>query len=211
MQRLDWIDWVKSKDMFEKDQLIENILQLELEMFLNVRSRYPVSCQENPDAFHFHRGAQFSVWSEETLKSYLDDLIKAKKQGHNLMTLKYARMENLIPDLNTNPIIEEIVHMEVDAQRDMLLRYPDILGQGRPLEDDNTGETSFKTYLRGELETYSDRTLELHHKDIQEARDRGENWVQLLYTNLFRNLGYKSLDEVEDVMCRNKKEMDSTA
>ncbi len=185
--------------MSEKDQLIENILQLELEMFLNVRSRYPVSCQENPDAFRFHRGAQFSVWSEEALQSYLDDLIKAKDQDHNLMTLKYARMENLIPVLKTNPIIDKIVHMEVEAQREMLLRYPDALGQGRPLEDDSTGATSFKTYLRGELETYSDRTLELLHRDIQEARDRGENWVQQLYTNLFRKLGYNSLDEVEEL------------
>jgi hypothetical protein len=185
--------------MSEKDQLIENILQLELEMFLNVRSRYPVSCQENPDAFRFHRGAQFSVWSEETLQSYLDDLIKAKGQDQNLMTLKYARMENLIPVLKTNPLIDKIVHMEVEAQRDMLLRYPDTLGQGRPLEDDSTGATSFKTYLRGELETYSDRTLELLHRDIQEASDRGENWVQQLYTNLFRKLGYKSLDEVEEL------------
>jgi hypothetical protein len=185
--------------MSEKDKFIENILQIELEMFLNVRSRYPVSCQENPDAFRFHRGAQFSVWSEETLRSYLDDLIKANEQDHNLMTLKYARMENLIPALKTNPIIDEIVHMEVDAQREMLLRYPHVLGQGRPLEDDSTGMTSFKAYLRGELETYSDRTLELLHRDIQEARDRGENWVQQLYTNLFRKLGYNSLDEVEEL------------
>jgi hypothetical protein len=153
--------------MSEKENLIEKILQLELEMFLKVRSRYPVRCQENPDAFRFHRGAQFSVWSEETLRSYLDDLTKAKEQDHNLMTLKYARMENLIPDLKTNPVIDEIVQMEVGAQREMLSHYPNILSQGRPLEDDSSGVTSFKTYLRGELETYSDRTLELLRRDIQ--------------------------------------------
>ncbi len=187
--------------MSEKDNLIENILELELNMFLNVHSRHPASCQENPDAFRFHRKAQFSVWSAETLQSYLDDLFKAKEQGHNLMTLKYARMENLIPPLNVNPIIDVIVQMELEAQQEMLSRYPNILGQGRPLEDDSPGATSFKTYLRGELETYSDRTLELLYRDIQQIKDRGENWAQQLYTNLVRNLGYHSIDELEDTLC----------
>lgn len=188
--------------MSEKENLIEDIIELELNMFLNVRSRYPVSCQENPGAFRFHRGAQFSVWSKETLQSYLDDLLKAKRQGHNLMTLKYARMENLIPPLNINPIIDKIVQMELEAQREMLSRYPNILGHGRPLEDDSLGAASFKTYLRGELETYSDRTLELLYRDIQQIKDRGENWSQQMYTNLVRDLGYYSLDELEEALLK---------
>jgi hypothetical protein len=184
--------------MSEKEHLIEKILELELNMFLNVPSRYPASCQENPDAFRLYRRVQFSVWSEDTLQSYLDDLSQAKGKGDNLMTLKYARMENLIPPLNENPIIDRIVQMELEAQREMLSRYPNILGQGRPLEDDSPGVTSFKTYLRGELETYSDRTLERLCRDIQQARDKGENRAQQQYTHLVRNLGYDSIDEVED-------------
>ena len=188
--------------MSEKDHLIENILEMELNMFLDVPSRYPTSCQENPNVFRLHRGAQFSVWSKETLQSYLDDLLKAKEQGNNLMTLKYARMENLIPPLNVNPIIDMIVQMELESQREMLSRYPNILGQGRPLEDDSPGVTSFKTYLRGELETYSDRTLELLYRDIQQIKDRGQNLAQQLYTNLVRKLGYHSLDEAEETLCK---------
>lgn len=187
--------------MSMKDNLIENILELELNMFVNVPSRYPASCQENPDAFRLHRGAQFSVWSEKTLQSYLDDLFKAEEQGHNLMTLKYARMENLIPPLNVNPVIDEIVEMQLEAQREMFSRYPNILGQGRPLEDDSPGATSLKTYLRGELETYSDRTIELLRRDTREVKERGENWAQQLYTNLVRNLGYHSIDELEERLC----------
>ena len=188
--------------MSEKDNLIESILELELNMFLNVPSRYPASCQENPNAFRLHRGAQFSVWSKETLQSYLDDLLKAKEKGHNLMTLKYARMENLIPPLNVNPIIDMIVQMELEAQQEMLSRYPNILGQGRPLEDDSPGATSFKTYLRGELETYSDRTLELLYRDMQQIKDRGQNSAQQLYADFVRKLGYHSIDELEDALCK---------
>jgi len=186
--------------MSEKEKLIEEILELELNMFLNVRSRYPASCQENPDGFRFHRRTQFSVWSEETLQSYLDDLLRANEQGHNLMTLKYARMENLIPPLNANPLIDVIVQMQLEAQREMFSRYPNTLGQGRPLENDSPGVTSFKTYLRGELETYSDRTLNLLHRDIVQVKDRYENWAQQLYTNLARNLGYSSLNELEEAL-----------
>lgn len=186
--------------MPEKDKLIEDILEIELDMFMNVRSRSPASCQENPDAFCFHRRTQFSVWSEETLQSYLDDLFKAKEQGHNLMTLKYARMENLIPPLTLNPIIDLIVEIQLEEQREMFSCYPNILGRGRPLEDDKSGVTSFKTYLRGELETYSDRTLRLLHRDIQQMKERGENWAQQLYTNLAKNLGYNSLVELEEAL-----------
>ena len=184
--------------MSDKRSVIESILDLELNMFLNVRSEYPVNCQQNPEGFRLHRGAQFSVWSEETLRSYHDDLLRAEQQGRNLMTLKYARMENLIPPLTVNPIIDEIVQMELEAQREMLIRYPGIVSRSRPLGDDSPGATSFKTYLRGELETYSDRTLELLHRDIQQIKDRGENWAKQLYTNLVRELGYDSLDEVEE-------------
>jgi len=184
--------------MSDKWNLIERILALELNMFINVRSEVPVSCQENPDAFRLHRRAQFSVWSEETLRSYHDDLRDAERHGRNLMTLKYARMENLIRPLSVNPIIDAIVQMALEAQRGMLLRYPNILSGGRPLEGDSPGPTSFSTYLRGELETYSDRTLELLHRDIRQIGERGENWALQTYTHLFRELGYVSLDEVEE-------------
>jgi hypothetical protein len=192
--------------MSEKERLIEDILELELNMFINVRSRYPASCQENPDGFRFHRRTQFSVWSEETLQSYLDDLLEAKEQGHNVMTLKYARMENLIPPLSVNPMIDLIVEMQLEAQRKMFSCYPNLLKQGRPLEDDSLGPISFKTYLRGELETYSDRTLGLLYRDMQQIKDRGENWAELLYTNLARNLGYNSLSELEEALRKKNAE-----
>jgi hypothetical protein len=183
-----------------KDPLIAKILELELDMFLNVPARYPASCQENPDAFRMFRRVQFAVWSEETLASYLDDLSRAKEQGQNLMTLKYARMENLIPPLKDNPMIDRIVQMQLEAQREMFSRYPHILGRGRPLEEDGARVTSFKTYLRGELETYSDRTLDLLSRDILQVKDQGQNWAEQSYAVLVRNLGYQSIDEAEDML-----------
>lgn len=184
--------------MSNKDKLIGTVLELEWNMFSDVRARYPVRCQENPEAFRLHRGAQFSVWSEEALQSYLDDLLKAQQKGQNLMTLKYARMENLIPPLSINPLIDKIVELEREAQKEIFSRYPNFLSRGRPIEEDSPGITSFKTYLRGELETYSDRTLELLHRDIQQMKSRGKNWAEQVYTNLVKSIGYDSLADLEE-------------
>ena len=58
--------------------VIEKIIELELEMFLTVPTDGRYSCQEDPEGFRLHRRAQFSIWSEDTLQSYLDDLDRAK-------------------------------------------------------------------------------------------------------------------------------------
>jgi len=67
------------------------------------------------------------------------------------MTLKYARMENLIPPLSVNPLIDKIVDMELKAHKEMLSRYPNICGRGRPLEETARGKPHLKRTSR-ELE-----------------------------------------------------------
>jgi hypothetical protein len=44
----------------EKENKIENILDLELEMFLTVPSDWESACLHNPEGFKFHRRLQFS-------------------------------------------------------------------------------------------------------------------------------------------------------
>jgi len=76
---------------------IEKIIKLETEMFLKVPTGKEPPCRERIDSFIIHRKSQFSVWSEKTCLSYVHDLIEAKSRKENLMTVKYARMDNLIP------------------------------------------------------------------------------------------------------------------
>jgi hypothetical protein len=167
--------------MGEKEKLIQQILERELEMFLSVAAREPVSCQQDPEGFRATRAAQFSVWSEQTLASYRDDLEKAAAQDRNLMTLKYARMDNLIPKLHDDVLvenlIEQIVAIQVLWQREMATKYPHLMKRGRPLEDGEEGiqTTSFVNYLRGELETYSEDTLVHLYKDVTESHRQDRN------------------------------------
>jgi hypothetical protein len=189
--------------MSDKQALIEEILNCELAMFVSVPARYPAPCQSDPDGFRTTRSAQFSVWSEEALASYLDDLRTAAEQGRNLMTIKYARMENLVPELHDDPLVENVIEQVVAAQlqwqRELAARYPNLIGRGRPLEDgeDAAGATSFVTYLRGELETYSANTLACLFRDVSEAMARGENLTEGVYREMVRNLGYRSIEDAE--------------
>jgi hypothetical protein len=186
--------------MENKNKLIEQILDLELEMFLTVSSRQRAACQEQPESFRLHRGAQFSVWSEMTLNSYLDDLKRAKLEGTNLMTIKYARMENLIPKQNKSPLIDKIVTIHYEWQQEMIKKYPNLMAGARPLSsvDDGTYQTSFETYLRGELETYSENTLSLLYDDMIQKQENGINMSEEVYINLVRELGYSSLKQVDE-------------
>ena len=185
--------------MSEKTGLVDEILERELKMFLTVPTRQKASCQENPDGFRTHRKAQFLTWSEETLESYLNDLRKAEREGVNLMTQKYARMDNLIPRLKETPLIEKIIEIQYAWQKEMFVKYPNLMGGGRRVSsaEDTAFHTSFETYLRGELETYSDTTLTGLYRDVSQSREKGVNKTEELYTHLVKGLGYASLAEAE--------------
>ncbi|MFO7557212.1 MAG: DUF4125 family protein [Desulfobacterales bacterium] len=182
-----------------KQHLIDEILDLELAMFLAVKTDQPAPCREDPAAFKKNRSAQFQTWSVETLASYRNDLETAAREERNLMTLKYARMENLIPPLNTNSVIGEIVRVNVLWQKEMAGKYPNLISRGRPIDAGNDSRvTSFQTYLASELETYSDVTLASLFNDIQEFQERNENMMEKVYEHLVKGLGYRSIQEAEE-------------
>ena len=185
--------------MSEKDRIIEAILEIELEMFLTVNPQQTSSCQEYPESFKLHRRAQFFPWSPGTLGSYLEDLREAQATSKNLMRLKYARMQGLMPPAAGCPVLEEIVRFKIDWQQAMFHDYPAVMSGARPLTDESTRAqiTSFETYARGELETYSERTLTLLHRDLLAMQARGESLSEKVYDYLVRASGYPSLEEAE--------------
>jgi len=182
--------------MAAREKLIAKIVELELDMFLAVPADGIYSCQQDPDGFGLHRRVQFSIWSEDTLQSYLDDLHRAKEDGINLMTIKYASMQDLIARENRNPLIAEILTIKYRWQEEMVHKYPYLMAGARKLQgsDEKTEDTSFETYLRGELETYSDDTLALLHRDVIELKKMGINGSEKIYEHLVKELGYDSIE-----------------
>jgi hypothetical protein len=185
--------------MKNKEEVTDQILEIELDMFLNVPTPQKSACQYYPDNFRLHRKAQFMAWSVSTLESYLDDLQQAKKEGINVMTIKYARMDDLIPQENQSPFIDKIAEILYRWQDDFIQRYPYIMGRGRPLskERDTPQTTSFETYLKGELETYSEKTLTLLYADIEHMLEKGMSIPEETYKYLIKELGYSSLEHAE--------------
>ena len=171
------------------EELLHDIVAIELRMFLTVQTSGPTTCQEQPGAFKLTRKAGFHVLSPETLESYINDLQEAMEENRNLIELKYARIDSLIPPLSDNPLIEKIVEVEERWLKELEKRYP-LTFRGRA--DFATG-----VYLRSELETYSDRTLELYYKDVCKALAESKNLTAERYTYLFKQIGYNSIDDVE--------------
>lgn len=193
--------------MATREELIAKIIELELEMFLAVPADGIYSCQQDSDGFGLHRRVQFSIWLEDTLQSYLDDLYRAKKNGINLMTIKYARMQDLIARENHSPLIAEILAIQYRWQEEMVLKYPDLMAGARhlPGSDDTAEETAFETYLRGELETYSDATLTLLHRDVMKLKKMGINGSEKIYGHLVKELGYDSIEAANQAQKQSPK------
>jgi len=188
--------------MDSKQQIIEQILDQELEMFLTVPTTHKYSCQSDPNGFKLHRRAQFAAWSQATQESYLNDLHQARENGQNLLTIKYARMENRLPRCNFSPLVETVGDIIMEGQRRFISNYPYLMLRGRPLSEQESqpGLTSFETYLRGELETYSEMTLELLYMDILALQENGVSFSEAIYQYLALEWGFESLETLEKTL-----------
>ncbi len=171
-----------------REKLIEEVVEKEYRMFKSLMVRDSDRCKDNPRTFRLVRRAYFSVFSDEALQSYLMDLEEAEKNNRNLLEEKYARMDDLIPPIKENPLIDEIVAIKLEWMKELASKYPRIF---------QMDEVGFTRYTRSELETYSDKTLELIYRDLQKALKEGKNLLKEQYEYLFSKIGYSSLEEIE--------------
>lgn len=162
------------------------------------------------------RSSQFGNWSKAAVESYLDDLNEAKRRGENLISEKYARMmestspteyskiEHLLRPLHVEAIglIDKIVKIVLHWEEELSQEYPYILKRGRPLyaSMDTFCVTSLETYLRGELSTYSKRTLELLYAHFLKEKSQNINGSKITMEFMVKKYGYTSLEEANAVM-----------
>jgi hypothetical protein len=203
--------------MDTKKNLIEKVVDLEWYMFQNVENiDGKASCQEDPETFKIMRSSQFESWSKAALESYLDDLNEANKKEINLISEKYGRMmrstspshyakiEHLLQPLDSDQqeLIEKVVRIVLAWEEELMKKYPYILRKGRPLYSsmDSPFVTSVETYSRGELSTYSKKTLELHYEHLLNEKSRNMNASEITLESMVRKYGYKSLEEANEAM-----------
>ena len=181
-------NWMINKES-ERKELLNDIVEIEFDMLQRLKTDKPLMCKEMPETFRPIRWVSHFVLSQETLESYLEDLQKAKVEGRNFLAEKYARMYNEIPPLKTNPVIGDIVKLENRWIGELSEKYPLIFKEE---------SSDFNVYLPSELETYSDKTLELYFRDVSKAEKEGRNLAEERYTKLFQQMGYNSIAEVEE-------------
>ncbi|NEG78071.1 DUF4125 family protein [Bifidobacterium avesanii] len=202
------------------DELAEAIVRHEWNQFQNTNNEGGrASCQGNWPVFHQMRLSQFLTWPEGLRRSYADDLDEADRVGRNLVTEKYGRMmastapeqyrktiEPYIPKLSAERVArqEAVIRRQVAWAADFRARYPHLGEAMRVLTtaEDTPDKTSFETYLRGELGTYSDRTLALYEVMVEARRKAGENLTELTILNTVRIGGFDGLDDAEAQLAR---------
>ena len=77
--------------------------------------------------------------------------------------------------------------------------YPKMASNARSVHsyEDTSDNTSYETYLRGELGTYSDKLISLYGRFIVSLSKENKNLAYLIMENTAKLYGYKSLDDVE--------------
>ncbi len=199
--------------------LIAQIVAQEWAMFDEVQNNGGrAECQNNPREFEIMRSSQLKTWSEDVLKSYLHDLTSAAYSKRNLLTEKYAYMmestypeefaqiKQFLPEVapEVRVKIDEIVDINLVWQKEAEEKYPNLRAKGRPLtsKEDSAYQTSFETYLRGELMTYSAETVFKLHAYTLACLEKHYNMAIANLQNMVGQYGYNTLEEANEKMGR---------
>lgn len=197
------------------EELVDQIAKIEFEAFDKVRNvGGRASCQNDWYTFSIMRKSQYLTWNRTMLLQYLYDFNREYANGHNLIEEKYGRMmqstapseyeriKDYFPVLSSEKqaIIEQIVAMQVVWMEEFEQQYPKLAGNARSIHttEDNLFNTSYETYLRGELGTYSDKMLELYGRYVVDCARREGNLAYEIMQNSVKLYGYKSMEEAEE-------------
>lgn len=194
--------------------MIEEIIKREWDFFQKVENiGGRASCQNDFETFFLQRKGQFEVFYPEVNASYLKDLKLYQDIGRNPIMEKYAyMMESTDPDYYQTikehlpprsqeqmDIINSICSIEVSMREVFNETYPKLSQNARTTytQDDTKERTSFETYLRGELSTYSFDTLYLYGKMLTDMLKKKQNIVFLIQEKTVQGYGYQSLNDAE--------------
>ena len=208
---------VKSEQKKQQALLVEKLINLEWNCFDKVQNEGGrADCQDDWNTFSIMRRSQYLTWNTDMLESYIQDFEEAMAKGWNLITEKYGRMmesttpakyeqlKDNFPNISKEKktIIEAIIAIQVTWMEEFAKEYPYMSGNSRVIHtsEDTPFSTSFETYLRGELSTYSDRTLDLYGRFIVEYLKKEENLTKDIMTNTALLYGYESLEQAEKLL-----------
>ncbi len=192
-----------------------SIAKAEFEAFDKVQNEGGrASCQNNWPTFKIMRMSQYMTWSEDMLLQYLYEFKKNYASGRNMIEEKYARMmestapseyalfADRLPAISEEKkaIIEQITALQVKWMEEFAQKYPNLAGNARIIHtaEDLPYDTSYETYLRGELSTYSDKMLDLYGRYIVSHAKNNQNVAQEIMEQTIHFYGYKDLETANE-------------
>lgn len=188
-----------------------SIAKAEFEAFDKVQNEGGrASCQNNWPTFKVMRMSQYMTWTEDMLLQYLYEFKTNYEHGRNMVEEKYARMmestapaqyaafADRLPAISEEKkaIMEQVIGLQVKWMEEFALTYPNLAEDARRIHtaEDLPDDTSYETYLRGELGTYSDRMLEMYGRYIVAHAQENRNVAREIMENTVHFYGYQDLD-----------------
>ena len=150
----------------------------------------------------------------------INDADKAKPLGNALckgglfcaeVTFRTAAAEESIRIISENfpeidpqkrSVIEQIVAMQVAWMEEFAKEYPHMASNARSIHtsQDEIWNTSYETYLRGEISTYSDKMLQLYGAYVVEYARADKNLTYAIMENSALLYGYENLEAAENFL-----------
>ena len=206
-----------------REQMIFDLASMEWELFQLVHNTGGrASCQDDPDTFFKMRMSQWMVYSDGVLKSCMEDFQEAAAQGRNLIFEKYGRMmetthpeeyervRQYFPEISEQhrENVEKITAIHLGWDKKTAEAYPYLRKNGRlaTTREDSADGISMESYLRGELQCFSEKTVELILEETEEAVKDGVNLQERMIENEVRFYGYESLERAEEARRRQEGE-----
>jgi hypothetical protein len=114
---------------------------------------------------------------------------------------EYENLKNQLPPRSSERLAtqEKILKIRVKMEEDFANEYPNLHTTARVIHtsEDTPYDTSFETYCRGELGTYSDRTVNLYLKMVEDLQQQGKNLSRITLEHMIKFYGYATLEEAD--------------
>ncbi|MBI5440590.1 MAG: DUF4125 family protein [Deltaproteobacteria bacterium] len=125
----------------------------------------PEHCQERPGTLRTMREITNSVYSPDTLRSFLGELRQARLAGRNLLGEKRSLLERRLSPAR-NALVPRIIAIEKAWMAELCERFPFTL---------RGALSDFARVLECELSMLSDPTVMLFYRDVLGARKASRN------------------------------------
>lgn len=193
---------------------VEQLAELEFRTFDKVQGiGGRAACQDDWETFSIMRRSQYLPWEEELLEQWLAAFTAAVQAGRNPIMEKYARMmestdpqlyagfADQLPELSPEfvQLREAVIAIQIPWMEEFAAKYPHLGSRARAIHtaEDSTAQTSYETYLRGELSVYPFEVLYGYGRWVVSLYQTGKNLACMTMAETVRAYGYASLETAE--------------